>query len=84
MLFTLILEADDMSAYRAGLRDLTHNRIVWRSQRLLSKSVAGKRVVSFAVAGNLLQKQHYLFELTGISPGKEELASTYAFTVDRK
>jgi hypothetical protein len=80
--FQLILELDDFARYRAALRDNAANRIVWRSEPLLSNPAKSGRAVSVVLPGGLLKPQNYSLELTGIPhTGAEESIGTYVFRI---
>jgi hypothetical protein len=62
----LQLESNDFSTYRAGLKDLTTNRVVWTSSPLKARSADGTQVVSIGLRADLLKPQRYSLELSGL------------------
>jgi hypothetical protein len=83
-LFHLQLESDDLTGYRAALRNPATNQVVWRSGLLHSAGHAEKRVVSVQVTATLFESQNYILELTGVAAGgAAEFAGSYLFRVAR-
>jgi hypothetical protein len=80
--FHLEMESADFSAYRAALRNPATNQVVWRSGILRAHTSAGTKVVSLRLPVQLLQRQNYTFELTGLTgAGASEFVGSYAFRV---
>ena len=79
--FNLDLEANEYSAYTVRLKNSPTNEVLWQS----SKIKPSAKSVKFTLPANLLKKQDYLFELSGIlADGTPEVASIYAFRIVTK
>jgi hypothetical protein len=75
-------EADDFAAFRAELKAMSSDAILWRSGRIPVGTAAGEKVVAVTVPSNLLKPQQYLLQLVGIAAsGSEELLSGYPFRI---
>jgi hypothetical protein len=79
------LESGDYPFYRAELRSLSDNRVVWRSGRLKARVRAeGKALVASLRAG-ILGPQRYVLAVSGISAtGSSEAVASYVFSVARQ
>jgi hypothetical protein len=78
----LRLEVDDFPAYRVALKDPLLNRVILNRSGLKARSEAEGRVVSIRVPADLLKKQDYTVELTGVDTrGTQESLSSYFFKV---
>ena len=79
--FNLDLEANEYSAYTVRLKNSPTNEVLWQR----SKIKPSAKSVKFTLPANLLKKQDYLFELSGIlADGTPEVASIYAFRIVTK
>ena len=58
----LQVESHDYTTFWAALRDLTSNRIVWRSGDLPAEASGSDRIVTFTVPANSLVAQRYAVE----------------------
>jgi hypothetical protein len=83
--FRLELEANDSPAYRAVLKDLAANRIVWRSENRPAVVERGVPLVVLNVPAALLEHRAYSLNLAGIAAsGAAETIGAYAFRVVAK
>jgi hypothetical protein len=83
--FHLPLESDDYPAYRARLRSLADNRIVWSSGKLKTRARGDGRAIDLNLPASLLEPRRYTLEVTGVSAsGAEEGRRDYTFRVLRQ
>jgi len=83
--FRLELEANDSRRYRATLKDLAGNRVVWHSDERPAKVLKGVPAVVLGVPAALLRNRPYSLDLSGINgPGDDEVIGAYAFRAVRK
>jgi hypothetical protein len=83
--FRLELEANDSLSYRAELRDLAANQIVWRSDNVPAVVEPGVPAVVLNLQPKLLQYRSYSLDLAGVTPsGATETIGSYAFRVAAK
>jgi hypothetical protein len=81
----LELESVDFRGYEAALRDPASDRILWRSGRLKAPAAATRRFLSIVIPANLLRRQTYVLELTGIpAEGSPVIVASYPFAVEAK
>ena len=75
----LQLESDDFPEYRAALRDLSTDEIVWSSRR-----VQGTSAVSIEIPASVLKRRTYSVDLSGLpARAPAEPIGSYAFRVIR-
>jgi len=76
-------EADEFARYRASLKELASDRVVWRSGELTPKPSGGAKIVEATVPSALLTPQRYVVELAGMpargAPGR--FAGSFVFRV---
>jgi len=83
--FRLELEVNDSRRYRATLKDLAGNNVVWHSDEAPAEVVKGVPAVVLSVPAALLRTRTYGLDLSGINgPGDGEVIGTYAFRAVRK
>lgn len=82
--FELRIEMNDFDRYEVALKDPITNRTLWRSGKLSASSHDGAFAVRVGLPARLLDKQRYVFELSGIAEtGQVEVSGNYLFQVDR-
>jgi hypothetical protein len=59
-------EADEFVRYRASLKELASERVIWRSGDLKPKPSGGVKIVEATAPSALLKPQTYMVELTGM------------------
>jgi hypothetical protein len=59
-------EADEFARYRASLKELASDRVIWRSGDLTPKPSGGAKIVEATIPSALLKPQTYLVELAGV------------------
>lgn len=59
-------EADEFARYRASLKELASDRVIWRNGDLKPKPSGGVKIVEATVPSALLKPQTYLVELAGV------------------
>ena len=78
-------QADDFPVYRASLKDLATEQIIWRETNLHATASGDAKAVSIVVPARLLKPQTYAVELSGVSPtGAAEVINSYPFRVALK
>jgi hypothetical protein len=83
--FRLEVETNDSHSYRAALRDLAENQIVWRSSNVPAVVEQGVPAVVLNLPAKLLQYRSYSLDLAGVaSSGATETIGSYAFRVAAK
>jgi hypothetical protein len=83
--FRLELEVNDSPFYRAALKDLAGDKVVWRSDELTTEVIKGIPSVFLTVPAALLKTRTYSLDLTGIgASGAAEAIGSYAFRAVRK
>lgn len=81
----LRVDPNDFSRYQVALRDPAADQIVWRSERIPSRTVDAVPTVSIVIPATVLKTQHYSLELEGItSAGGSEVAGSYVLQVVRR
>ena len=81
----LRVDPNDFSRYQVALRDPAADQIVWRSERIPSRTVDSVPTVSIVIPAAVLKTQHYSLELEGItSAGGSEVAGSYVLQVVRR
>ena len=79
----LQLESGDYPGYRATLKAVPENQVIWRSGRLKARSSGDLKVVGISLRPALLKSSRYMFEVFGIAADgiSSEIAGSYAFRV---
>jgi hypothetical protein len=78
----LDLETNDFPHYRAALKSLQDDKVLWHSGLLTAVTKGQSSSLSTSVPGKLLQPQIYQLDLTAMPPnGDGELVSSYVFRV---
>src|SRR5262245_16500561 len=76
-------EADEFARYRASIKELASDRVVWRSGELTPKPSGAAKIVEATVPSALLKPQTYSVEITGVpargAPGR--FAGSFVFRV---
>jgi hypothetical protein len=81
----LNLESDDFANYRVALKNLTTDKVIWRSDILKPKGRGSYRAVAIRFPANVLKQEIYSFELSGLSAnGAAEFVGSYVFRVTRE
>jgi len=79
----LELEAGDYAAYRAELKQLPANQVVWRSGKLRASDAGSSKEVVVTLRPGLINERHIL-DLFGISgEGKGDMVGSYLFVVTK-
>jgi hypothetical protein len=80
----LDLEPVDYPAYEAALVASNGDRIVWRSDRLLARTVGDRKRIDLGLPATVLSPQEYLIRVSGVpARGAPEIVGEYRFTVVR-
>jgi hypothetical protein len=80
----LDLEPVDYPAYEASLVASTGDRIVWRSDRLIARTVGDRKRIDLALPTSVLSPQEYLIRVSGVPVrGASEVVGEYRFIVVR-
>jgi len=83
--FRLDLETNDFPHYRAALKSLQDDKVLWHSGQLTAVTKGQGSALSASVPAKLLQPQMYQLDLTGTpASGEGELVSGYVFRVVTK
>jgi hypothetical protein len=83
--FRLDLETNDFPHYRAALKSLQDDKVLWHSGQLTAVTKGQSSALSASVPAKLLQPQMYQLDLTGTpASGEGELVSSYVFRVVTK
>lgn len=79
----LVVEAETDTSFWAAVRAAGASRIVWRTPDLPSEARGRDRVVTLTIAVKVLERQRYLIDLFGLSPGaaSSELVSQYPIRI---
>jgi multidrug resistance efflux pump len=81
----LQLESGNYPAYRATLKAVQENQVIWRSGRLKARSNGDIKVVGVSLPSSLLQWSRYLVEVSGIAAdGSSEIVGSYAFRITKQ
>jgi hypothetical protein len=81
----LDLETDDFPHYRAALKSVQDDKVLWSSGQLTAVTKGQDIALSASMPAKLLQPQMYQLDLTGTpSSGEGELVSSYVFRVVSK
>jgi hypothetical protein len=80
----LDLEPVDYPAYDASLVASNGDRIVWRSDRLLARTVGDRKRIDLRLPATVLSPQEYLIRVSGVPVrGASEIVGEYRFIVVR-
>ncbi len=80
--FELRIEMNDFDRYEVALKDPVTNRTLWRSGKLTASPHDGAVAVRVSLPARLLEKQRYVFELSGVADGEQpEVSGNYVFQV---
>ena len=78
----LQLESGGYPGYRATLKAVPENQIIWRSGRLKARSNGDIKVVGISLRPDVLKSSRYMVEVSGISAdGGSEIVGSYAFRI---
>ena len=76
----LQLESEDYAGYRAILKAVADNQVIWRSGRLKTRSSGDIKVVGISIRPDVLKSSRYMVEVSGISAdGSSEIIGSYGF-----
>jgi hypothetical protein len=82
IILLLPLVAVDFTQYEAVLKEVTSDRVIWRSGRLGAPLPSDRPMIPLTVRTSILAPRAYTLELTGISArGANEPLDTYPFRV---
>lgn len=80
----LDLEPVDYPAYDAALVASNGDRIVWRSDRLIARTVGDRKRIDLGLPAAVLSPQEYLIRVSGVpARGASEIIGEYRFIVVR-
>ncbi len=80
----LDLEPVDYPAYEASLVASNGDRIVWRSDRLIARTVGDRKRIDLGLPATVLSPQEYLIRVSGVpARGASEIVGEYRFIVVR-
>jgi len=80
----LDLEPVDYPAYEASLVASNGDRIVWRSDRLIARTVGDRKRIDLGLPATVLNPQEYLIRVSGVpARGASEIVGEYRFIVVR-
>jgi hypothetical protein len=80
----LDLEPVDYPSYDASLLASTGGQLLWRADRLIARSVGGRKTIDLRLPATVLSPQDYLIRVSGIpARGASEIVGEYRFTVVR-
>ena len=80
----LDLEPVDYPAYDASLVASNGDRIVWRSDRLLARTIGDRKRIDLRLPATVLSPQQYLIRVSGVpARGASEIVGEYRFIVVR-
>jgi len=80
----LDLEPVDYPAYDASLVASNGDRIVWRSDRLIARTVGDRKRIELGLPATVLSPQEYLIRVSGVpARGASEIVGEYRFIVVR-
>jgi hypothetical protein len=80
----LDLEPVDFPAYHAALIGTSGNRVLWRSDRLIARTVGDRKRIDLGVPAAVLSPQDYLIQVSGLPDrGAAEIVGEYRFTITR-
>jgi hypothetical protein len=80
----LELEPVDFPAYDAALVDANGNRVLWRSDRLIARTVGDGKRIDLSLPAAFLSPQDYLIRVSGLPDrGAAEIVGEYRFSITR-
>jgi len=80
----LDLEPVDFPAYEAALLASSGNRVLWRSDRLIARTVGDRKRIHLGLPTTVLSPQDYLIRVSGVpARGAPEIVGEYRFIVAR-
>jgi len=80
----LDLEPVDYPAYEASLVASTGDRIVWRSDRLIARTIGDRKRIDLGLPASVLSPQEYMIRVSGVpARGASEIVGEYRFIVVR-
>ena len=80
----LDLEPVDFPAYEAALLASSGDRVLWRSDRLIARTVGDRKKIDLGVPATVLSPQEYLIRVSGVpARGASEIVGEYRFIVVR-
>jgi hypothetical protein len=80
----LDLEPVDYPAYEAALVASSGDRVLWRADRLMARTVGGRKTIDLRLPATVLSPQDYLIRVSGApARGASEIVGEYRFTVVR-
>ena len=80
----LDLEPVDFPAYEAALLASNGDRVLWRSARLIARTVDDRKRIDLGLPATMLSPQEYLIRVSGVpARGDSEIVGEYRFTVVR-
>jgi hypothetical protein len=80
----LDLEPVDFPAYEATLLASSGERVLWRSDRLMARTVGDRQRIDLGLPATMLTPQEYLIRVSGVpARGASEIVGEYRFFVAR-
>jgi hypothetical protein len=80
----LDLEPVDYPSYDAALIASSGDRVLWRTDRLIARTVGGRKAIDLRLPATVLGPQGYLIRVSGVpARGASEIVGEYRFTVVR-
>jgi hypothetical protein len=80
----LDLEPVDYPSYTASLVASSGDRELWRSDRLLARTIRGRQTIALRLPATVLSPQDYLIRVSGVPlRGASEIVGEYRFSVAR-
>ncbi len=80
----LDLEPVDYPSYDAALIASSGDQLVWRTERLIARTVRGRQTIDLRLPATVLSPQEYMIRVSGVPPrGSAEIVGEYRFTVVR-
>ena len=80
----LDLEPVDFPAYEAALLASSGDRVLWRSDRLIARTVGDRKRIELGLPATALGPQEYLIRVSGVpARGASEIVGEYRFSVVR-
>ncbi len=80
----LDLEPVDFPAYEAALLASSGDRVLWRSDRLIARTVGDRKTIDLGLPATMLSPQEYLIRVSGVpARGALEIVGEYRFIVAR-
>jgi hypothetical protein len=80
----LDLEPVDFPAYEAALLASSGDRVLWRSDRLIARTVGDQKRIDLSLPATILSPREYLIRVSGVpARGASEIVGEYRFIVAR-